>query len=1321
MRRFEYKDQTSDKFWEIEQENCDLHTHWGRIGTNGQSKTKSFASEAKAQAAMTKQIEEKTAKGYIEVSTDGQSISKTQPKPESVQVAVPEKPISEEKPAPVEIQKTTAIPSSTCNHAVNINKDQPLWLQEQPTVTIPSGKDWTAPWPSRKNPPHQRIPHQRIKEIKPPLWEDIGKHFLNNFKIDTSLSSTCFHTTLKELEQRFKEPATSQKSSKESDILLMAIALSENDYYYRETDASLLILIFLLKLFDLEYIIELVLEAEKITVEYDYRYGFNKRKIFFKEDSSESILLGAHYYKRFLSEGEVYIRQSLSNAPEDQWQNCVKIINEQIDTLPPIRQAIVALMVPDAPELSHKVARHLLSLSKIPFTIKGLLLTTTEEEIIDEIIKAKPVYFSPYEIEQSEILSSIETANTLFVEKQENALDILLPKVTNDHCGFLIAHINDPHAIQALAIASQKGDKKCMANFQLALKNWPTTSIIALTQLLADARKDYDFARLALIQLTTQYPEKLPAILSWLEEPAANILTTIINQSAQVEEANLNQLPEMLITPPWTIKRAKIDRTVFELEPLPVAPTELWIEKEKNKILNKDYYYHKKGKLNTIENILYEAGFRAGRYKPFLDKAVQAAKNENTEQFLTAFDELFQNKKENQKSNYGNYICLSMEMLAKLPQQLAVALFNRFSEQFESMYHLDYFAAKFGLATLPGIISAIKRFPGEYIYIASTFGSTELAPIMARAFHKLKTQKEEGRNWLLKYPQYAIHALIAPALGKKGEGHECAAAALRLLNSQGYHNLIIETANKYQNPDITTALEALLNENELDLFPTKIPSLPALWQPATWNRPVLANGIDTGKSLPISAINHIGTMLAFPVSEEGWYAGLYEVKKLCTPESLAAFAWDMFNTWLNHGAPSKDKWAFLSLGIFGNDDIARKLTPYIREWPGMAAHARAVMGLDVLAEIGTDIALMQLNGIAQKVKFKGLQDKAREKIDQIAEKLGLTREELEDRLAPDFGLNEQGSLLLDFGPRQFIVGFDETLKPYIRDTNGKRLTNLPKPGKSDDENLANEASERFKNLKKDVRTVASQQIMRLEHAMCTRRRWETSNFEIFIAQHPLLRHLATRLVWAAYEMTPNSKGQIDNYGGQATAFFRLSEDGSYTTAQDDPFDLPDGEKNIRIGLPHILELPAEVGAEFGQLFTDYELIQPFAQLGRETFVLKEEEKTQTALTRWKDIKIPTGRLISLTNKGWRKGTPQDAGWVGEIYKDIGKGQGIVLNMSEGYCVGYTEMDELQTIENLEIGPMNWDWEQVKEPLQLQRVDPIIISELIRDMELITKK
>ncbi|MGQ7116348.1 hypothetical protein ACUOFC_68140, partial [Escherichia sp. TWPC-MK] len=45
----------------------------------------------------------------------------------------------------------------------------------------------------------------------------------------------------------------------------------------------------------------------------------------------------------------------------------------------------------------------------------------------------------------------------------------------------------------------------------------------------------------------------------------------------------------------------------------------------------------------------------------------------------------------------------------------------------------------------------------------------------------------------------------------------------------------------------------------------------------------------------------------------------------------------------------------------------------------------ATVGLDILAAIGSDIALMQLNGIAQKLKFKALQERAKEKIADIAE------------------------------------------------------------------------------------------------------------------------------------------------------------------------------------------------------------------------------------------------------------------------------------------------------------------------------------------------
>ncbi|MCV5185823.1 hypothetical protein OFB79_26780, partial [Escherichia coli] len=76
---------------------------------------------------------------------------------------------------------------------------------------------------------------------------------------------------------------------------------------------------------------------------------------------------------------------------------------------------------------------------------------------------------------------------------------------------------------------------------------------------------------------------------------------------------------------------------------------------------------------------------------------------------------------------------------------------------------------------------------------------------------------------------------------------------------------------------------------------------------------------------------------------------------------------------------------FTSLGILGNDDTARKLTPLIRAWPGESQHKRAVYGLDVLASIGSDIALMLLNGIAQKIKFVALQEHAGDRINMVAE------------------------------------------------------------------------------------------------------------------------------------------------------------------------------------------------------------------------------------------------------------------------------------------------------------------------------------------------
>ena len=67
MRRFEFSDSTSNKFWEVEVKGKTLNVTFGKIGTKGQSKPKDFATPEKASAEMEKLIKEKTGKGYVEV------------------------------------------------------------------------------------------------------------------------------------------------------------------------------------------------------------------------------------------------------------------------------------------------------------------------------------------------------------------------------------------------------------------------------------------------------------------------------------------------------------------------------------------------------------------------------------------------------------------------------------------------------------------------------------------------------------------------------------------------------------------------------------------------------------------------------------------------------------------------------------------------------------------------------------------------------------------------------------------------------------------------------------------------------------------------------------------------------------------------------------------------------------------------------------------------------------------------------------------------------------------------------------------------------
>ncbi|HEX9048378.1 MAG TPA: DNA ligase, partial [Verrucomicrobiae bacterium] len=65
-RYFEFVAGNSNKFWEVSQSGNNVTTRWGRIGTTGQSKTKTFADNNAAAKVVEKLVDEKTEEGYVE-------------------------------------------------------------------------------------------------------------------------------------------------------------------------------------------------------------------------------------------------------------------------------------------------------------------------------------------------------------------------------------------------------------------------------------------------------------------------------------------------------------------------------------------------------------------------------------------------------------------------------------------------------------------------------------------------------------------------------------------------------------------------------------------------------------------------------------------------------------------------------------------------------------------------------------------------------------------------------------------------------------------------------------------------------------------------------------------------------------------------------------------------------------------------------------------------------------------------------------------------------------------------------------------------------
>src|SRR5262249_48574745 len=150
--------------------------------------------------------------------------------------------------------------------------------------------------------------------------------------------------------------------------------------------------------------------------------------------------------------------------------------------------------------------------------------------------------------------------------------------------------------------------------------------------------------------------------------------------------------------------------------------------------------------------------------------------------------------------------------------------------------------------------------------------------------------------------------------------------------------------------------------------------------------------------------------------------------------------------------------------------------------------------------------------------------------------------------------------------------------------------------------------------------------VRLERALVNSRRWALGEFKKCLMGKPLMFNLVRRLLWGIFD----DKGTLK----QA---FRVTEEREYTDLKDTAVSL---EGVTSVGLVHPLWLDEAEGAAWGELFADYEITQPFPQLGRAVYRLEPGEVEAKELTRFVGRKVAGVWIVGiLESAGWERDSP----------------------------------------------------------------------------------
>lgn len=302
----------------------------------------------------------------------------------------------------------------------------------------------------------------------------------------------------------------------------------------------------------------------------------------------------------------------------------------------------------------------------------------------------------------------------------------------------------------------------------------------------------------------------------------------------------------------------------------------------------------------------------------------------------------------------------------------------------------------------------------------------------------------------------------------------------------------------------------------------------------------------------------------------------------------------------------------------------------VRESRGWTLRPTSVRGekvpcacVEALVRMGDPDAIAALAQLRQLVENKVVRTRIDQVLDRLASDRGLGIEELLERYAPSYGLDEAGRRSIEVGDHIARIELGGTSGATTRWIGPDGAESAAPPPETPEHAAA---TAKVNELARQIARAAVAERSRIEGTFVTQQNWAPERFWSTYVEHPLLGYLCRGLIWTATRADGTRLIGVPE-GGPDRRIVGL--DGSVTALGDD----------VAVRLWHPIEGDGREVQLARQLVSARNLSQPIRQVWRETF-RPDEFELNTALysNRYSGHILRFKQLFALSRrKGWSGG------------------------------------------------------------------------------------